>query len=486
MGVLVVRLRLVLAALEGSRWHGRHTSSVSALGPPSLFRDVRCFRCEACATVKHMWYRDVQQRQWHDVFANYNLLVEDRDSKLDVVECDSTLSAPFVVVQNRYGYRDFESWSRLLPEELLRRQLKAVVFDQPMEIGFVRGSATEKLAWVDGFRRIGGENLEIVFTGMDTAKTDVGPDAVLRYSNFYLTHAIENQMGRDPSRQETTTAGPHRFVVLVKKPKQWRFWFLARLFDANVLASVDYTSPTRPTICHYFSAVQGNGVCNETSVSRAFPRRLVAKARQYVEYVRPRTFAGTAQQGHDFASRMLEPRGRVHLVLESQAASAEALLATAATSPGQSLRHPCGWEERLTEKTFNAIAYGHPFMVVGTNRALDLLRAHGFETFGECLNESYARMNDPKERMVAVVAEVARINGLDEERYRALYWSCLEPIARANRARLLGSVKRRQIRQRLWSWGMNEDPGYELHTRFHPVCDEAARDYGLNLTACRS
>lgn len=427
-----------------------------------------------------MWFRSARNRQWHELFASYNLLIDKRDSKLNIVDCSSEIKEQFVVVQDSYKYHEFEEWFKIWPSGLKARYLKAVVFDQPKEIGFLRGITLDAIKWTEDFPRSIQRPVEIVFTGMDTAKSDRAPAPLLRYYNHYLTHAIENQMGRVPGLPITQRDSEKRFVVLVKKRKQWRLWFMARLYNARVWDQVDYTSPAIPTFCDYFYAASSSR-CNETAISETVPRHELLKARRFVEAVKPRIFRGTAHQGNEFANHMLEPRRRVHLILESQAASAESLLA----APGRGLFYTCGWEERLTEKTFNAIAYGHPFLLVGTNRALDLVKAHGFQTFGSCINESYARINDPKSRMIAVIEEVKRLHKLDAERFNTLYDTCLWPIADANRHKLLRIIRQKQLLQRLYAWGMRDTPAYDLTGEFHSICDDAAAEYGINLTRCR-
>lgn len=299
------------------------------------------------------------------------------DAKLRKVECDDS---EYVVVQKNYDYEHFTD-----------RRAKFVVFDQPMELGFQRGMPPQ------------AEATDALFTGMDAAKTSHR----MRYCNFYLTHAIENQF-----RPLSTARGPSRFVLLIKKPKAWRLWFQSQV-------AADATGPNR-------------------------------------------TFEGTARQGSAFADAMLEPRGRIHVILESQPSSG----------------FGCAFAERITEKTFNAIAYAHPFFVIGTNHVLDLVRAHGFETFFSCFNESYAKIANPKARMQAAIYEINRLNNLSEAEFQETF-QCAEKIAKKNREILLSEIKRKQAQQRLYAWGMSEIPGYDF-SEFHRIIDK-----DFNLTACR-
>jgi hypothetical protein len=57
----------------------------------------------------------------------------------------------------------------------------------------------------------------------------------------------------------------------------------------------------------------------------------------------------------------------------------------------------------LTEKTLRPIACGHPFMILGTAGILKYLRRYGFKTFSPLIDESYDDIQDPVERMQAII-----------------------------------------------------------------------------------
>ena len=57
----------------------------------------------------------------------------------------------------------------------------------------------------------------------------------------------------------------------------------------------------------------------------------------------------------------------------------------------------------LTEKTLRPIACGHPFMILGTPGILKYLRRYGFKTFSPLIDESYDDIQDPVERMQAII-----------------------------------------------------------------------------------
>ncbi len=85
----------------------------------------------------------------------------------------------------------------------------------------------------------------------------------------------------------------------------------------------------------------------------------------------------------------------------------------------------------ISEKTFKAIAHGHPFIVVAPAGFLKKLRELGFRTFGGILNEHYDEMENHRDRLNSVVAEIQRLCNLDPIT-RGLTYGQLSSIAFEN------------------------------------------------------
>jgi hypothetical protein len=66
----------------------------------------------------------------------------------------------------------------------------------------------------------------------------------------------------------------------------------------------------------------------------------------------------------------------------------------------------------LTEKSLRPIACGRPFMLAATPGSLEYLRSYGFQTFDGLIDESYDTVQDPLQRLEAMVQEMKRINSL--------------------------------------------------------------------------
>jgi hypothetical protein len=77
----------------------------------------------------------------------------------------------------------------------------------------------------------------------------------------------------------------------------------------------------------------------------------------------------------------------------------------------------------ITEKTYKAMSFYHPFMIFGQTGTLAELRRRGFETFENLFDESYDTEKDQTKRLNSIVDNVARFVPKD---YNQLTWEKLE------------------------------------------------------------
>jgi hypothetical protein len=57
----------------------------------------------------------------------------------------------------------------------------------------------------------------------------------------------------------------------------------------------------------------------------------------------------------------------------------------------------------LTEKSLRPIACGKPFVLMATPGSLQYLRQYGFKTFDGLIDETYDSIQNPKQRLQAVL-----------------------------------------------------------------------------------
>lgn len=63
----------------------------------------------------------------------------------------------------------------------------------------------------------------------------------------------------------------------------------------------------------------------------------------------------------------------------------------------------------LTEKTFKAIKYGQPFIIVGTAHGLSTLRSLGYRTFDHVIDNNYDAIEDNTQRWYAIKKTISKV-----------------------------------------------------------------------------
>jgi hypothetical protein len=69
----------------------------------------------------------------------------------------------------------------------------------------------------------------------------------------------------------------------------------------------------------------------------------------------------------------------------------------------------------LTEKSLRPIACGRSFLLMATAGSLHYLRQYGFKTFSGLLDESYDTIQNPRQRLQAVITEMSRVANLPQQ-----------------------------------------------------------------------
>jgi hypothetical protein len=111
---------------------------------------------------------------------------------------------------------------------------------------------------------------------------------------------------------------------------------------------------------------------------------------------------------------------------------------------------------RFTEKTLKPLAMGHPFVVAGNWRTLELLHSYGFRTFSPFVNEAYDTIRDDSERLLAVLEEIGRLGRMGDEEFRAGI-RAMAPVVRHNALHMRGGMRvisAAQVREMLRALGL--------------------------------
>ena len=75
----------------------------------------------------------------------------------------------------------------------------------------------------------------------------------------------------------------------------------------------------------------------------------------------------------------------------------------------------------LTEKTLRPIACGHPFILASTPGSLQYLKRYGFQTFEKYIDESYDDIQDPVQRLEAIVKLMRSLSDLPANKKQQLH-----------------------------------------------------------------
>ena len=85
----------------------------------------------------------------------------------------------------------------------------------------------------------------------------------------------------------------------------------------------------------------------------------------------------------------------------------------------------------LTEKIFKPIVLRMPFVLVGCAHNLEYLRSYGFKTFGDFWDESYDTIEDPIDRLQAIVKILAQLDAMSAEEQMNMLLA-MQPILEHN------------------------------------------------------
>ena len=102
----------------------------------------------------------------------------------------------------------------------------------------------------------------------------------------------------------------------------------------------------------------------------------------------------------------------------------------------------------ITEKTFKPISIGQPFIITGCAGTLSKLRELGYYTYSGLINEEYDTMEDPGDRMDAIIEELRRLTAMSNAEFQDLMSKCY-PIGMKNVMNLYSRTQKHETYQDL-------------------------------------
>ena len=79
----------------------------------------------------------------------------------------------------------------------------------------------------------------------------------------------------------------------------------------------------------------------------------------------------------------------------------------------------------LTEKTYKAIKFGQPFVIIGTAHSLCALRQQGYRTFDHVIDNTYDEITDNTQRWLAIRNSIVKIKSQNMHEW---FLQCLSDI----------------------------------------------------------
>lgn len=93
----------------------------------------------------------------------------------------------------------------------------------------------------------------------------------------------------------------------------------------------------------------------------------------------------------------------------------------------------------ISEKTYNAIGFKHPFILLALPGTLAELKRQGYQTFSPWIDETYDTIENDDRRMQAVIDEVQRLTKFTDQQW--IDWqTAIKPIVEHNLTKLCDSM----------------------------------------------
>jgi hypothetical protein len=234
-----------------------------------------------------------------------------------------------------------------------------------------------------------------------------------------------------------------RFLLLNRNLKHWRIYFLAALQEKNILDKGYYSLVGTPDNYN----INENG---EKVFSDELKQWTVDNIEESVEYSWPRE-ESLYETARDIVKRMpilLDGHNTHtddHLIpIDYIADSYFSIIPECTFSVGNTGPSCDLYSLLVSEKTYKALYYMHPFILIGLPGLLKYLKSMGFKTFPEFFDESYDEIFDDRERFDFCVNEVEKLCKKDPDEIHELYQSVIPKLI-YNRKKLLSFDVKKEL-----------------------------------------
>jgi len=204
---------------------------------------------------------------------------------------------------------------------------------------------------------------------------------------------------RQSSEIALNTKRPYDFTILSRAHKWWRATCVADLLRNNALKN---------SIWSYHSDCDIGDHIDDNPIDLSRINLAVEKLQQFVDNGPYRYDLDSARyNNHRFIDLSILNQSYFNLVIETH---------FDADQSGGTF---------LTEKTFKAIKFGQPFIIIGPSHSLKLLRSLGYKTFDSVIDTSYDSIEDNTERWMRVRDAILKIK---QQNLKELFDKCYEDV----------------------------------------------------------
>jgi hypothetical protein len=211
--------------------------------------------------------------------------------------------------------------------------------------------------------------------------------------NMQITpYTFGKYSGHDDETLDSARIPNKRFSLFIRRHEHHRFEFMCNLLALGLENQIHYTfANTQSSMTHE--------QFKESIPSRLdYARNILEPWIENIPYS-VESISDTYEHMHyPFNLKYYFKKSDINIVLE--------------TEPNTPKGHDCS--SYLTEKTYKAIMFKKPFILVSAQHALKSLRAFGFKTFSPWVDESYDDIEDFDLRTEAISAEIKRLSLLSD------------------------------------------------------------------------
>jgi len=209
----------------------------------------------------------------------------------------------------------------------------------------------------------------------------------------------------------TRADNDHRFLLYARAwtgTREYRLKFVEKIIENNLHSSFKYNFFETDNNTHY-------SILTDVNINEYFPKQEFIKQESMITHIIKGHSSDTQKPGQELHHDVTSDSSAYIDIKDYKSTAIQIVAETLFDTE----------KIHLTEKTFQPIVAGQPFLTLSAPGTLEVLRYYGFHTFDHVWDESYDTIKDPGERMTAVLEQIKKLNSLSKEEFKQVYEKCL-------------------------------------------------------------